>query len=46
LREDGGLDGLVAEPVLEGLVEAFDLAAGLGVIWRRVDALNAQAIEL
>jgi len=37
---------LFGEEELQGLVEAFDLAAGLGVIGRGVNALNAQPVEL
>ena len=37
---------LLGEEELEGLVEAFHLAAGLGVIRGRVHALNAQTVEL
>src|SRR5712692_2433484 len=37
---------LASEEELQGLVEAFDLAAGLGVIGRGVNALNAEAVEL
>ena len=37
---------LLGEEELEGLVEAFDLAAGLRVIGSRVDALDAEAVEL
>nr|WP_240978246.1 hypothetical protein [Knoellia sp. DB2414S] len=32
LRGGGGLGGLCGEPLLEGLLEAFDLAAGGGVV--------------
>ena len=37
---------LSGEKELQGLVEAFDLAAGLGVIGRGVNALDAEAVEL
>ena len=37
---------LFGEKELQSLVEAFDLAAGLGVIGRGVNALNAEAVEL
>jgi hypothetical protein len=37
---------LAGEKELQGLVEAFDFAAGLGVIGRGVHALDAQAVEL
>src|SRR5581483_2257161 len=37
---------LLDKEELQGLVEALDLAAGLRVIRRRVDALDAQAVEL
>jgi hypothetical protein len=30
-RDGAGLDGLGGEPLLEGLLEAFDLAAGGGL---------------
>jgi len=32
LGEGGGLDGLAGEPVLQGLLESFDLALGLRVV--------------
>jgi len=41
-----GGGGLFGEEPLEGLVEALDLAAGLGVVGRRVLGLNAQQVEL
>ncbi len=37
---------LFGEEELQGLVEAFDLAAGLGVIGGGVNALNAETVEL
>ena len=37
---------LSGEEELQGLVEAFDLAAGLGVIGRGVNATDAEAVEL
>ena len=37
---------LPGEKELQGLVEALHLAAGLRVIWRGVEALNAEAVEL
>jgi hypothetical protein len=37
---------LAGEEELQGLVEALHLAAGLRVIGRGVDALNAKAVEL
>ena len=42
---DGGGAGLVAEVLFEGLVEAFDLAAGGGVIRGGVDLDDAQAAD-
>lgn len=36
LGDPGGLVGLLAEPFLHGLLEAFDLAAGGGVGWSGV----------
>ena len=46
--EDGQRRGrrLLGEELLLGLVEAFDLAAGLGVIRRRVFGDDAEALEL
>ena len=38
--------GLLGQVELQGLMEAFDLATGLGVIGRGVNALNTQAVEL
>src|SRR5437870_5554419 len=38
--------GLLSEIALEGLVEALDLAAGLGMVWGGVLDLDAQALEL
>ena len=32
LGQGGGLGGLAAEPLLQGLLEAFDLPAGGGVV--------------
>jgi len=37
---------LFAEKAFESLVEALDLATGLGVIWRRVLEEDAQALQL
>jgi hypothetical protein len=37
---------LLGEKELQSLVEAFDLAAGLGVIGRGVNTLDAEAVEL
>ena len=46
--EDGERRGwcLLVEELLLGLVEAFDLAAGLGVVRRRVFGDDAEALEL
>ena len=41
----GAGGGLFLEPLLEGLVEAFDLAAGLGVIGPGVFGFDAQGEE-
>jgi hypothetical protein len=46
LGEGDGLAGLGAEPVLHGLLEAFDLALGLGVVRLAVLLLDAQAAKL
>jgi hypothetical protein len=43
LGEGGGLDGLGAQPLLEGLLEAFGLAAGGGVVGAGVLLRHAQA---
>jgi hypothetical protein len=40
---EGMSSRLLAEKAFKGLVEAFDLATGLGVIWRRVLKEDAQA---
>jgi hypothetical protein len=40
---DRGGPRLLAEKLLEGLVEALDLAAGLGVIGPRVLVVDAEA---
>src|SRR5512132_1908534 len=40
-----GLDGLGGEPFLEGLLEAFDLAAGGGVVGAGVLLGHAQAVQ-
>lgn len=37
---------LHAEKTSDGLMEAFDLAASLGMIWSRVLEEDAQALEL
>jgi hypothetical protein len=43
LGDGRGLVGLGVEPTLQGLVEAFDLAAGGGVVRPRVLLLHAEA---
>src|ERR1035437_484585 len=43
---DGGRGSLLGQVALEGLVEALHLAAGLGVIWRRVLGGDAEPLEL
>ena len=43
---DGGGSALVGQPLLEGLVEAFDLAAGLGVVGAGVLVVDAQGEQL
>jgi len=43
---DRGRRRLFGEEPFEGLVEAFDLAAGLGVVGSRVLGLDAQELEL
>src|SRR5215211_6958976 len=45
LGDRGGLVGLGAQPRLEGLLEAFDLAAGGGVVRSRVLLDDAEAAE-
>jgi hypothetical protein len=45
LGESGGLVRLRAEPLLEGLLEAFDLALGLGVVRLAVLLGDAQAAQ-
>ncbi len=42
----GGLDGLGAQPLLQRLLDAFDLAAGGGVIWGAVLLHDAQPARL
>jgi hypothetical protein len=44
-RPDGRRRGAGGEPVLQGLVEPFDLAAGLGVIGPGVPELHAELEE-
>jgi hypothetical protein len=46
LGDGAGLDGLSAEPLLQGLLEPFDLAAGRGVVGSGVLLHDAQAAEL
>ena len=46
LVDRGRLDGLGAQPFLEGLLEAFDLAAGLGVVGAGVLLGDVPAAEL
>ena len=46
LGEGGGLVRLGAEPVLHGLLEALDLALGLGVVRLAVLLLDAEAAQL
>jgi hypothetical protein len=46
LGEGGGLAGLGAEPLLHGLLEAFRLALGLGVVRLAVLLLDAKAAQL
>jgi hypothetical protein len=43
---EGGCRWLLGQPAFEGLVEAFDLAAGLGVIGTGVLVGDAQADQL
>ena len=46
LGDGGGLVGLGAQPVLEGLLEAFDLAAGGGVVGSAVLLDDVPGAEL
>ena len=46
LGEGGGLGGLGAEPVLEGLLEPLDFALGLRVVRLAVLLRDAQAAQL
>jgi hypothetical protein len=43
---DGGGSALLGQPLLEGLVEAFDLAAGLGVVGAGVLVVDAEGEQL
>jgi hypothetical protein len=45
-RGDAGRSALAGEPLLEGLVEALDLAAGLGVVGAGVLVVDAEGDQL